>query len=334
MARKRFITSDMSTDERMAIIASENPIAALMWPWFLTGFDDWGRMDVTSPVKIKLELFPAFQFGADEIQKAIDFYVKVGIVYRYIADKKVYLAIEPCKYYKYQTYIRDKKRTEDKSNYPAPVNPPWDNCEHCRAVARTYADDNAEARNCIPSPSPSPSHSPSYNINPTSEQSPDTPQKTHAEEPEEPKKPKKQKKARETPSFDENTEQYKLALFMRQCIIENLPNAKVPEPTPDKLRRWAYDIDLMMRIDCRSPNQIRELIDWSHRDSFWKANILSPGKLREKWDTLVAHKKRAEEKIRGSPNKQIQQTQLPPQVLNFKQRQYTDDFYKKITGCP
>ncbi|HRC81360.1 MAG TPA: hypothetical protein PLF27_08230, partial [Sedimentibacter sp.] len=63
----------------------------------------------------------------------------------------------------------------------------------------------------------------------------------------------------------------------------------------------AYDIDLMMRIDCRSPDEIRQLIDWSHRNPFWKANILSPGKLREKWDTLVAHKQRAEERNRGAP---------------------------------
>ena len=88
---------------------------------------------------------------------------------------------------------------------------------------------------------------------------------------------------------------------MRQCILSNLPKAKVPKPTPEGLRRWAYDIDLMIRIDCRSPDEIRQLIDWSHRDPFWKANILSPGKLREKWDTLVAHKQRGEERIRGAP---------------------------------
>ena len=114
-------------------------------------------------------------------------------------------------------------------------------------------------------------------------------------------KSEKPKKNRQLPVFDENTEQYKLALFMRSCILENLPNAKVPDPTPDKLRRWAYDIDLMMRIDNRSPEEIKELMDWSHRDPFWKANILSPGKLREKWDTLVAHRMRDLEKNRGDP---------------------------------
>ncbi len=157
--------------------------------------------------------------------------------------------------------------------------------------------------------------------NSTSEQSPDAPpeipDENPPEEPETPNKPKKQK----MPFFEENTVQYKLALFMRNCILENLPNAKVPDPEPDKLRRWAYDIDLMIRIDNRTPAEIRELIDWSHRDQFWKANILSPGKLREKWDTLTAHKKRDEVKIRGAP---------PANATNFPQRTYSDEFYKKI----
>ena len=88
---------------------------------------------------------------------------------------------------------------------------------------------------------------------------------------------------------------------MRQCVLKNLPNAKVPDATPEGFRRWAYDIDLMMRVDHRRPDEIRELIDWSHKDSFWRANILSPGKLREKWDTLVAHRMRGKEKNRGDP---------------------------------
>jgi len=37
MARKRFVTSDMSIDEKIADIAAENPVAALMWPWFIIG---------------------------------------------------------------------------------------------------------------------------------------------------------------------------------------------------------------------------------------------------------------------------------------------------------
>lgn len=135
-------------------------------------------------------------------------------------------------------------------------------------------------------------------IDSTSEQSPDAPPESQEKKSASSTKPKN---TRQLPIFSEDTEQYQLALFMRQCVLKNLPNAKVPDATPEGFRRWAYDIDLMMRVDHRSPDEIRELIDWSHKDSFWRANILSPGKLREKWDTLVAHRMRDVEKTRGDP---------------------------------
>ena len=168
MARKRFVTSDMSIDEKIASIAAENPIAALMWPWFITGFDDWGRMEAV-PVKIKLSIFPAFPYTPKDIEEAIDLYDKFGIVHKYEVDGKEYIAIEPEKYYKYQTYIRGNKREVDSSNCPAPPNPPWKSTGNSedspatnnqRAHARTCTQTNAIERNCIPSPSPSPSPSP------------------------------------------------------------------------------------------------------------------------------------------------------------------------------
>ncbi|AYO30829.1 hypothetical protein D2962_09575 [Biomaibacter acetigenes] len=314
MGRKRYITSDMSIDERIANIASENPVAALMWPWFITGFDDWGRMEAV-PMKIKLSIFPAFPYTAKDIEQAIELYAASGLVHKYEVNGKYYLAIDPQKYYKYQTYIRSSKRELDDSNCPPPPNPPWGDDEELQtaedsaetllgdnshADARTCAQGSADERICVPSPSPSPSLSPSPSgTSTTSEQSPD--------EPQEPQNEGKKSKRHIIPLFSEDTVQYQLAMFMRQCILENLPGAKVPEPSAKGLKRWAYDIDLMIRIDNRSPDEIRALIDWSHRDSFWKANILSPGKLREKWDTLVAHRQREfdAKKAREEPKKHI-----------------------------
>lgn len=157
MARKRFITSGMSNDEDIAEIAEKDTISALMWPWFITSFDDWGRMEVTSARQVKLDIFPAFSISTDTIEKAIIGFDMVGIAYLYEIDGRRYLAIEPCKYYKYQTYIKEIKRNNDNSKFPPPINPPWENCAHCRAPARTCADSRAPARLGVPSPSPSPS---------------------------------------------------------------------------------------------------------------------------------------------------------------------------------
>lgn len=51
---------------------------------------------------------------------------------------------------------------------------------------------------------------------------------------------------------------------------------------------WSNDIRLMRQADGRNHKEICELFKWANQDSFWQANILSPGKLREKWDTLAA----------------------------------------------
>ena len=125
MSRKRSITSDISIDERIADIAEENPIAALMWPWFLTGFDDWGRMDAT-PRKIKLSIFPAFSFNIAEIRSTIDVYAEANLVYLYEHDGSVYIAIRPSTWLKYQPYLRGTKYSEkDSSRIPPPQTPPW-----------------------------------------------------------------------------------------------------------------------------------------------------------------------------------------------------------------
>lgn len=66
-------------------------------------------------------------------------------------------------------------------------------------------------------------------------------------------------------------------------LIKNLnPNFKNRQMAP-----WANEIRLMRERDKRTHREICELFRWANQDSFWSANILSPVKLREKWDQLV-----------------------------------------------
>lgn len=68
--------------------------------------------------------------------------------------------------------------------------------------------------------------------------------------------------------------------------------------TPDKERvtdTWRTDVDRLIRIDGRTPDQVRWIIGWLGRDEeaprFWAANVQSGKKLREKFDQLVARAK-------------------------------------------
>lgn len=50
--------------------------------------------------------------------------------------------------------------------------------------------------------------------------------------------------------------------------------------------KWRTEARLLLDRDQKDPTEIRAVIDWATGDSFWRANILSVPKLREKYDQL------------------------------------------------
>ena len=86
--------------------------------------------------------------------------------------------------------------------------------------------------------------------------------------------------------YDTASNYYQLAerLFKQIC-----QNQEIKEPN---LQRWTDDIRKMIEIDKRTEDQVSRMIDWSQKNSFWSANILSARKLREKYDTMAAQANR------------------------------------------
>ena len=74
-------------------------------------------------------------------------------------------------------------------------------------------------------------------------------------------------------------------------FIWNLIQDLQPDRTLPDFQKWANTIRLMRERDNRSDSQIRQLFSWANRDPFWKTNILSPDKLRAKWDDLALKSK-------------------------------------------
>jgi hypothetical protein len=75
---------------------------------------------------------------------------------------------------------------------------------------------------------------------------------------------------------------YVLSNLLLDKILSRKPDCKKPN-----LDIWAADIDLMIRIDKRSAEEIKKVIIWCQQDSFWQNNILSTSKLRKQYDQLV-----------------------------------------------
>ena len=81
-------------------------------------------------------------------------------------------------------------------------------------------------------------------------------------------------------------EDLKCAQWIFGLVKKLIPTAK--QPTFDS---WARDIRLIRERDGRTHREICELFLWANQDSFWAANVLSPSKLREKWNQLEAKRK-------------------------------------------
>lgn len=87
-----------------------------------------------------------------------------------------------------------------------------------------------------------------------------------------------EKPAKPEPVFSD--EVHELAEHLAGWVVSN-GNRK-----PNVTKRWLQAIDRLMRLDDYTPEQIRQVIDWSQKSEFWFSNILSAPKLREKFDTL------------------------------------------------
>ena len=106
-------------------------------------------------------------------------------------------------------------------------------------------------------------------------------------------------------SFPDDSPPMILAQKLKSYILANNPNAR----TPSSLQKWATDFDRMIRLDKRPIPEIEAVMEFSQRDEFWRSNILSAGKLREKYDQLYLQSKR---RPRGDPAPRRQFTHVHP----------------------
>jgi hypothetical protein len=70
---------------------------------------------------------------------------------------------------------------------------------------------------------------------------------------------------------------------MFAMILEVAPKTKKPD-----FDKWADDIRKMVELDKHTPEEIAKVFEWTNRDNFWRTNILSPSKLRQKFSQLHA----------------------------------------------
>ncbi len=79
-----------------------------------------------------------------------------------------------------------------------------------------------------------------------------------------------------------------LATLLARRILENNPKSELSKEKlrERRIKAWTIDLEKMVRLDGWTNDEIRQVIEFSQSDSFWRSNILSAGKLREKRDQL------------------------------------------------
>lgn len=115
------------------------------------------------------------------------------------------------------------------------------------------------------------------------------------------KNEKNEKKNNKRLVFDES--HMKLAQLMWKFVQRNAPDMKEPN-----FKKWANTFRLMMEKDGREGKEIQDMIVWSTGHHFWYQNILSPDKLRKKYDELTVRKNEEERKVRRNGSQQYGQS--------------------------
>jgi hypothetical protein len=86
---------------------------------------------------------------------------------------------------------------------------------------------------------------------------------------------------------DNRKEYLPLAYLLITRIRENEPQYFGRKDTDAIAYRWARDIRLLIERDGRDREHVQQVIIWAQDNDFWKRNILSGKKLREKFGTLL-----------------------------------------------
>lgn len=81
--------------------------------------------------------------------------------------------------------------------------------------------------------------------------------------------------------YDETSPPFILARFFLEQIQKNNPDHREPN-----LQTWSDDIRKILELDQRDKKEVAQLMKWVQQDEFEMVNVLSPSKLRKRYDQL------------------------------------------------
>ena len=104
-----------------------------------------------------------------------------------------------------------------------------------------------------------------------------------------------------------------LSNILSELIIQNNPKAIIKDSHKQK---WNDEFRKLIEIDKRSIQDVKRVIIWCQESDFWKHNILSAGKLREKWNILTS------QMLKKDFKKEQKEYYLPPNAIRAEPGKY------------
>jgi len=94
-----------------------------------------------------------------------------------------------------------------------------------------------------------------------------------------------------------NEDHYKIAISFYELFKNNLAEKGFSTAQIEKANgKWIDDVRLMIETDKRTVDEFRIAFAFLKSNAFWKSNIRSTAKLREKFDTILLQSQRPESK--------------------------------------
>ncbi|WP_331662001.1 hypothetical protein, partial [Lachnoclostridium sp.] len=132
------------------------------------------------------------------------------------------------------------------------------------------------------------------------------------------KKPIEYKKRYSDDSFE-----IKCVRYLIKSITDEMPDAKKIPKNDEQIDKWCDNIEKMVRLDKRSQEDIYNTLVYSQTNAFWKPNIRSTSKFREKYETLRSQ-------MKNKQNKPQQQAVKANKFNNFPQRNYSESDFDSL----
>jgi hypothetical protein len=126
--------------------------------------------------------------------------------------------------------------------------------------------------------------------------------------------------AKQPKDFSEESIEYVLTQRLFEKIQERSPDHREPN-----YQTWCKSIDMLIRVDKKSPADVARVIDWCQSDAFWQNNILSTDKLRAKFDQL---KLNMDKKANGT-NRQFSKKPAKGSILETEYREQISSLYSE-----